>query len=68
MMVGKPPFSHTNQNILFSRIKSSDFNFPHDVVDEDAKSLINQLLVSDVRLIITLESRKRDWELEELVR
>jgi 3-phosphoinositide dependent protein kinase-1 len=49
MLVGRPPFRHNNQSILFSRIKMATYHLPEDM-DEDAANLISSLLIPDVSL------------------
>jgi serine/threonine protein kinase len=47
MLVGHAPFRHNNQNILFSKIRVSNYVIPEEI-DEDARDLISRLLIPDV--------------------
>ena len=46
MLTGKTPFHDTNEFQVFQKIINRDFDFPENLDDDDAKDLINQLLVS----------------------
>ena len=48
MLVGRPPFYSENVNEMYEKILQDELTFPSGVsVNEDAKSLIRQLLVRD---------------------
>ena len=46
MLVGKDPYNHHDPMIIYQNILKNRINFPK-VIDRDAKSLINHLLVQD---------------------
>lgn len=46
MMVGIPPFYHSNQNIMFQLITECDVKFPSQInISEDAKDLIIKVIL-----------------------
>ncbi|CAH8667773.1 unnamed protein product [Schistosoma margrebowiei] len=46
MLVGRPPFYDENDNRLciYQKIVSGDFDFPDEIVDENAKSIVRKFL------------------------
>jgi len=47
MLVGNPPFFDDNPMNIYQKIINNNFDFPHNIVEPDARDLIRKLLVSD---------------------
>ena len=48
LIIGKFPFESNNNEELFNKIKNEQIKFPEDsIISEDAKDLINEILVKD---------------------
>ncbi len=56
MLCGYPPFNGNNDNDILKAVQSGEFSFPEEdwqVISEDAKDLIRQMLVKDYKHRLT---------------
>ena len=50
LVVGKPPFVHTNAQVALEKITTANFKFPTTLIDAAVKDIVQKLLVVDVRM------------------
>lgn len=63
LLVGKPPFQSKDVQVIYDRIKKSDYNYPADKpISNEARTLINDLLnVNPLRRPSINEILSYDW-------
>ena len=57
MIAGRFPFQGMSEYLTWQKIKSLEYSFP-DGFDEDAKDLVQKLLVSDIMVVTKMWGNK----------
>ena len=64
LLSGEPPFNGSNDNLIYSKIKKIDFNFPEERwrnISNEAKDLISKMIVSEDKRLSASQVLQHPW-------